>query len=86
MPTLSAASTVCWHDATVVRVGGAFDRRENVLTRLQQGPGEEAKREVAVTADGPRPSRWSLRTIRVSVAEFADYTLSGVWRALPTVP
>jgi hypothetical protein len=66
----------------VVRVGGVFERREKVLTRLQQGPGDEAQREVAVTANGPRPSRWSLRTIRVSVAEFADYTLSGIWRAL----
>ena len=35
-----------------------------------------------MSADGPRPSRWILRTIRVTFAEFADYTLSGVWRAL----
>lgn len=31
---------------------------------------------------GPAPSRWTLRTIRASFAELADYDLSGVWRLL----
>ncbi len=31
---------------------------------------------------GPPPSRWTLRTIRVSFPELATDTLSGVWRAL----
>lgn len=69
-------------DATAVSVGGLFERRANWIARLQQGPGEEAHREVAVTPSGPPPSRWTLRTIRVSFPEFAAYTLSGVWRAL----
>lgn len=76
------ASLVCGLDVTAARVGGAFDRREEVVTRLQQGPGAKAQREVAGRADGPRPSRWTLRAIRVSFAEVADYTLSGVWRWL----
>ncbi len=72
----------CSPVVTAVRVGGVFERREKILARLQQGPGEEAQREVAVGSAGPRPSRWTPRTIRVTCAEFADYTLSGVWRVL----
>jgi hypothetical protein len=53
-----------------------------ILEVLQPGPGEAACQEVAVTTDGPRPSRWILRTIRASIAEVATYTLSGVWRLL----
>ena len=34
------------------------------------------------TASSPPPSRWTLRTIRVSVPAVADYSLSGVWRLL----
>ncbi len=34
------------------------------------------------TASSPPPSRWTLRTIRGSVPELADYSLSGVWRML----
>lgn len=37
---------------------------------------------MAAGADGPPPSRWTLRTIRVTCAELAPYTLSGVWRVL----
>jgi hypothetical protein len=37
---------------------------------------------VAATADGPPPSRWTLRTIRASCAWLRDYTLGGVWRYL----
>jgi len=66
----------------VARIGVVFERREDVLTRLQQGPSAEAQREVATTVDGPPPSRWTLRTIRVTFAEWADYSLSGVWRVL----
>jgi len=64
--------------------GGAFDQPENLLSRLRQGPGEEARREIAPEPDrpGPPPSRWSLRTIRVSVPALRDYCLSGVWRVL----
>lgn len=63
-------------------VGGAFDRREELAERLQQGPGEEARQEMAATPTSPSPSRWTLRTIRATWTELGGYTLSGVWRAL----
>src|SRR5512147_1392424 len=56
--------------------------QEELLETLRAGPGEAARREVAVGASGPAPSRWTLRTIRVSVDWLTDYTLSGVWRLL----
>lgn len=49
---------------------------------MRESPGEEARQEAAPTAHGPRPSRWTLRTIRASFAEIRDYTLSGAWRWL----
>lgn len=49
---------------------------------MPQGPGEEARREVAVTTTSPTPSRWTLRTIRATFADLGSYTLSGVWRVL----
>ena len=65
-------------------VGGVFDQPDNLLDRLRQGPGEEARREVAPEPEvpGPPPSRWTLRTIRVSLPALRDYSLSGVWRVL----
>src|SRR5215510_16386804 len=66
--------------------GGDFEEveavREEVLETLQAGPGEAARREVAVGANGPVPNRWTLRTIRASVDWLTAYTLSGVWRVL----
>ena len=56
--------------------------QEELLETLRAGPGEAARREVAVGAYGPAPSRWTLRTIRTSVDWLTDYTLSGVWRVL----
>lgn len=53
-----------------------------MLDRLRQGPGEEARREMAVTGSTPPPSRWTLRTIRATFDIFSAMTLSGVWRAL----
>lgn len=53
-----------------------------MVQRLRQGPGEEARREAAVTPDGPPPSRWTLRTIRATFAWMSTYSLSGVWRVL----
>jgi transposase len=52
------------------------------VQRLHQPPGEEARQEAGATASSPPPSRWTLRTIRVSVPAVADYSLSGVWRML----
>jgi len=66
----------------VVTVGVVFDRRDELLDRLRQGPGEEARQEVMPTETGPLPSRWTLRTIRVSIEWLADYSLSGVSRVL----
>jgi hypothetical protein len=66
----------------VVTVGVVFDRRDELLDRLRQGPGEEARQEAMPTEIGPLPSRWTLRTIRVSFDWLADYSLSGVWRVL----
>src|SRR5215510_10702680 len=65
-------------------VGGYFAEveavKEEVLETLRAGPGEAARREVAVGASGPAPSRWTLRTMRASVDWLTDYPRSGVWR------
>lgn len=68
----------------VATAGAVFDQPEKLLDRLRQGPGEEARREVAPEPEvpGPPPTRWTLRTIRVSVPGLRDYSLSGVWRVL----
>jgi transposase len=66
--------------------GGYFEEVEAVREELGEirhaGPGEAARREVAVTKSGPAPSRWTLRTIRASVDWLTAYTVSGVWRVL----
>src|SRR4029453_1500206 len=56
--------------------------REELVETLRAGPGDAARREVAVGACGPAPSRWTLRTMRASVDWLRDSTLSGVWRRL----
>ncbi len=56
--------------------------QEELLETLRAGPGEAARQEVAVAESGPAPSRWTLRTLRVSVEWLTGYTLSGVWRVL----
>lgn len=66
----------------MVPEGGIFDRREELVERLRQGPGEEARQEIAVTDESPPPSRWTLRSIRVTFPWLQGYTLSGVWRVL----
>jgi len=75
-----------WPTNTVASVGGLFEAREEVkaelLETLHAGPGEAARREVMVGTRGPAPSRWTLRTVRVSVAWLTGYSLSGVWRVL----
>lgn len=67
-------------------IGGRFEERERIATELREtlraGPGQAARGEVAVGTSGPAPSRWTLRTIRVSVEWLTDYTLGGVWRVL----
>jgi len=62
--------------------GCVFDRTDELIERLQQAPGEEARQEVAPTPDGPAPSRWTLRGVRATFPWLKNYTLSGVWRVL----
>jgi hypothetical protein len=65
-------------------IGGRFEEREQIAAELREtlraGPGKAAREEVAVGKSGPAPSRWTLRTIRVSGEWLTDYTLGGVWR------
>jgi transposase len=67
-------------------VGGSFAEveaaQEALVETLRAGPGDAARREMAVGASGPAPSRWTLRTVRASVDWLMDYTLSGVWRVM----
>jgi transposase len=79
-----------WPDSSLTNKGeiaGGYFReveavREELGEILHAGPGDAARREVAVTKSGPAPSRWTLRTMRASVDWLTDYTLSGVWRVL----
>lgn len=78
-------------DLSHANMGGtgeaAFDqekeaqRKEELVDRLRQGPGEAARLELDLS-DGLTPSRWRLRTIRASTRWLSGYTLSGVWRLL----
>ena len=82
------ASQACLLTNRAGTVGGDFEEveaaREELLETLRAGPGDAARREVAVGASGPAPSRWTLRTIRASVDWLTGYTVSGVWRILQT--
>jgi transposase len=66
----------------VANIGWVFDRTEELKQRLQYAPGEEARAELAPTASGPPPSRWTLRGVRATFPWLKHYTLSGVWRVL----
>src|SRR5438552_16233007 len=63
-------------------IGCVFDRRDELIERLQHAPGEQARQELAPTPDGPAPSRWTLRGVRATFPWLQDYTLSGIWRVL----
>jgi transposase len=65
--------------AGIIGAGGTFERREELLERLRQGPGEPARRAVMPGSNAPAPNRWTLHTIRASVDWFQGYTLSGIW-------
>jgi transposase len=67
---------------TAATDGVVFDDREQIEETLRTGPQEPAREEMAPHKDGPAPSRWTLRSIRVSVPSLAHYSLSGVWRVL----
>ncbi len=64
------------------RIGGGFDRTEDVQERLRHAPSEEAQHAVAATPTGPAPTRWSLKAVRASIPWLAGMSLSGVWRVL----
>jgi hypothetical protein len=64
------------------RAGGVFNKAEEVRERLHQAPGEEARKEMAATPEGPPPSRWTLRAVRASFPWMEGYTLGGVSRFL----
>lgn len=68
----------------MVPAGGVFspEQADALTERLRHAPGVEAQQEVAAGPQGPPPSRWSLRTIRVSLPWLRDYSLSGVGRLL----
>lgn len=68
----------------VVTAGGLFDPAmlAALTERLRQMPGEEARKELAATSDGPAPTRWTLRGIRATFDWLQAYTLSGVWSLL----
>src|SRR2546422_5355889 len=55
---------------TVGTAGGRFEEyeamKEELLETLRAGPGEAARREVAVAKTGPAPSRRALRQVRAS--------------------
>jgi transposase len=67
---------------TAARIGGHFDHADELRERLQQAPGEQARKAVAATSKGPPVSRWTLRAVRASFEWLKDYSLSGVWRVL----
>ncbi len=71
---------------TAGRAGGLFDevarQQREVSARLQAGPSQEAAHVHAVGEGCPAPGKWTLATIRASVAGLDAYTLSGVWRVL----
>lgn len=64
------------------RIGGLFDRTEELTEVLRQAPGEAARQEMTPSADGAPPSRWTLRAIRASLPWLRGYTLGGARRVL----
>jgi hypothetical protein len=81
-------SSDSWPINRVGTAGGCFADVEVVREELREirhaGPGEAARREVAVTKCGLAPSRWTLRTIRAAVDWLTEDTGSGVWRVVQT--
>lgn len=65
-----------------MRIGGRFDRGDELREQLRQAPGEAARQAMAATTNGPPPSRWTLRSVRASFTWLKNDSLSGVWRVL----
>ena len=71
----------------VATAGGIFDRRDELVEVLRQGPPAAPAALEATDASAPTmaavaPSRWRLRTIRDTVPWLQSYSLSGVWYLL----
>jgi hypothetical protein len=77
-----AAWRVCSVGGMEATAGLPFPDREQVVQRLQQGPGSETLAAPGGTQNKLPPSRWTLATIRATFAVLQDYTLSGVRRWL----
>ena len=56
--------------------GSIFDRREELVDLLHQGP------KGADRSEPEQPTNWRLKSIRTAVTWLNDYSLSGVWRLL----
>lgn len=65
----------------MVPVGGIFDRREELLETLRQGP-EAVLGEDELSSKKVSASRWKLVTIQAAMPWLQSYSLSGVWRVL----
>lgn len=66
----------------MARIGGGFDRTDEVQERLRQAPSGEAQAAVAPTPAGPAPVRWTLKAVRASFPWLHGASVSGVWRLL----
>ena len=60
--------------------GVNFQKKQELIERVFQAPGEVMDKATVVSADAPMPSRWTLRTLRASLDWLNGYTLSGVYR------
>src|SRR5713226_5254283 len=65
----------CWPISRVVRCGGVFDRRAELIERLRRGP-------VPAAAGKPAATRWTLARVAAALPWLAGYSLSGVWKLL----
>lgn len=65
----------------MVTAGGVFDRREELVETLRQGP-EAVLAEREVAGEKVLSSRWRLVTIQAAMPWLQSYSLSGVWRLL----
>ncbi|MFN8441632.1 MAG: IS630 family transposase [Caldilineaceae bacterium] len=67
--------------------GGIFDRRDELVNLLRQGPestkqSTKAEEPVTPSPAGVVQSRWQLTSIRQAVPWLQNYSLSGVWYLL----
>lgn len=69
-----------WAIGKVEPEGGRFDRRDELLAVLRQGP--ERTSPAATGPSGVPASCWQLATIGPALPWLRKYTVSGVWRLL----